>query len=146
MAESVSSAGSSHDGGGLVNCTEDALVRAAAAKVVLHLLQNLLFGRVRVAEEEPEGIEDHARRAIAALKRPLLDERLLERMEFFSVSQALDGGDFLSCDFGERDLTGMDRFLPEQYGARATQANPAAILAAGQPEVGAQDPQQWPVH
>src|SRR5438445_8352165 len=65
---------------GLYHRTDDAQMRAAAAKVVRQLGFDLLFRRLRVALQQGGGLHDHAVDAVAALHGLLLDEGLLDWM------------------------------------------------------------------
>ncbi len=67
--------------GGRADRRDDAVVAAAAAERPLEGVGDLGFGRVGLAEEQGVGLEDHARRAVAALEGAVVGEGLLERVE-----------------------------------------------------------------
>jgi len=52
-------------------------MRAAAAKVIFHMAQNLLFGGLGGLEEQGIGGQNHSRRAESALERVVREEGLL---------------------------------------------------------------------
>src|SRR5882672_749855 len=73
---------------------DDAAVRAAATDVGLHVLDDLLAGRIAVLLEQPRGAHDLPGLAVAALRHLFLDPRLLQRVLRFQ-GQAFDGGNGL---------------------------------------------------
>jgi len=50
--------------------------------------------RAGVVRQQHVGIEQHARRAVSAPKRPVIDEGLLERMKYAPGREILDGYHF----------------------------------------------------
>src|SRR2546428_557078 len=72
----------------------DADVPRAAAEIAVQTGAHLLGARPRRAGEQLGGHHDESRRAVAALQPAVLEERLLDRMQFAVLAaQALDGGD-----------------------------------------------------
>src|SRR3954462_7827731 len=65
--------------GDVAHRAHDVVVAGAAAEVALEPVADLFLARVRVAPEEVGGGHDHAGRAVAALERVVVPERLLER-------------------------------------------------------------------
>ncbi len=84
-------------------------------------------------------------RAVAALKRPFVEERLLDRVQRVSLGQALDGDDRLAVGARDRRAAGEDALPVHQHRAGAALALAAAVLGAGQLQLFAQDVEQRPV-
>ena len=78
-------------------------------------------------------------RAVAALERLGLEERLLDRVEPAVLLEALDRDDLLARGLGDRRLAGRRRLAVEQHRAGAALPLAAAVLGAGQVEAVAQD-------
>src|SRR5262249_37826767 len=82
---------------------------------------------------------DHARRAISALHRVRIDERLLKRMKTSVFFEAFDGDDLFAggraygCDAGTRRLS------VDQHRARSALAFAASVFAARQVQIFAQN-------
>src|ERR1017187_3511896 len=113
-------------------------VAATAADVFLHLRDDFRAGRARIFFQHAGDAHDHARRAIAALKRALRQERLLHRMQLAADSQALDGHDVLLvhvadvCDARGRALA------VDEHRAGAALALATAEFCPGQLQILAQ--------
>src|SRR5690242_3072753 len=69
---------------------DDVPVARAAADVALEALADLLVARPRVRLEQRRRSDEHARRAVAALQRVVVAERLLQRRQLVAVGEALD--------------------------------------------------------
>src|SRR5690348_1171009 len=124
---------------------DDARVRSASADVALHGAADFGFRGMRRFAQQSGGGHDHARRAVSALHGVGLDEGLLERRELAVGSETFDGGDLLSGDAGGgRDAGSHGRAIDED-GAGAALAFAAAVLAAGEFEIVAQDPEEFAV-
>src|SRR3954469_18977021 len=121
---------------------EDAGVRAAAAEVVLQPGGDRLAGGRRIVVEEGGGGEDHPRRAVAALEAAMLHEGLLDRMQGAVARQPLDGGDLAVARRAERGDARADGLAVDEHGAGAADPGAAAVLGAGQPQVGAEHPEE----
>src|SRR5690606_34000937 len=80
-------------------------------------------------------------RADAALQRPVLQERLLQRVQA-ARGQAFDGDDFPSRGFHRQDQAAVDGPAVQQHAARAAVAVAAAFLGAGQAQLFPQHLQQ----
>ncbi len=115
--------------------------------MVRHALFDRRLTRMRILREERRCPDEHAARAVAALHRVLVDERLLHRMEAVPLRET----------FHRRDLESLHRGLVHCHEARrplstsgddeagAALPDAAAVARAGEPEVVAQRPQQWDV-
>ena len=66
---------------GLFNRVNDLLVAGAAAEILENRLANLIARRARMLQQKRVRREHHAGRAIAALDRAAIHERLLQRMQ-----------------------------------------------------------------
>src|ERR1700722_17030968 len=109
---------------GLMDCIDDAVVGAAAAEIAAHSLAQLIVSeRYRLRVEVLGDIARHAlpelrrhadrranltRRAIAALKPVVFDERLLQGMERAGDSQALDRRDLAALVLHGQSKAGID--------------------------------------
>ncbi len=72
----------------------------------------------------------------------MIDERLLQGMQFTAAGEPLDREHLFSRHVLERRETGAHRLAVEDYGAGAAVALPASVLGAGQRKMGAQRPQE----
>src|SRR5882724_4869148 len=113
---------------------DDAGVSAAAADVAAHPRARL-FGRAGVPfRDVGYAGEDLARRAVAALKRIVLDEGGLQRMQAVALRQALNRGDRRAVARGRQCETGQHTPAIDQNGTRAAGAVVTALLGAVQME------------
>src|SRR5581483_7093055 len=120
----------------------DVDVGAAATDIATHpvahgvLVDWCPFGTELV--EHTERRADLARRAVAALNRVVLDERLLQRMQLSVPREPLDRRD-LGVLAGDRENeAAVHPATVEQHGARAALAVIAALLRPREAEVLAQ--------
>src|SRR5437660_6446726 len=90
---------------GFLNGRDDSLMRAAAAEISIHLLDDRIARGVRLLLQQRPGVHDHARRAESALESAVLDERLLERMQLAVAFESFDRHDVLSLDVAKTGLT-----------------------------------------
>src|SRR5215470_4585459 len=128
--------------GGSEHGADHAGVAAAAAEVAGQRLAHLLLGRTRRAVEQRPRAHHHPRRAVAALRGLLGDERRLKRIGTGRRAETLDGDHVLTGERAGRRRAGAEGATIHQHGAGAALAEPAAQARAGQPEVVAQDVQQ----
>src|SRR5260370_14986997 len=121
---------------------DDALMRSAAAEVVLERLADVALGGAGwPAREEGGGLHHHAVDAVAALSRLLLDEGLLDGMGLLRGPQAFEGH-HLALDLRDGRHTGSERLAVDQDRAGSALREPAAELGTVQAEVVAQDVEQ----
>jgi hypothetical protein len=73
------------------NGGHNARIRPASADIAVHVFDDLLIGGMRMLAQQRSGREDHARRAVTALKRFFIQKRLLDRTESASALQPFDG-------------------------------------------------------
>jgi hypothetical protein len=92
--------------------------------------------------QETVALEDHSRRAEAALDCPVLHESFLQRMQLPVFSQALDSKHFLSRDILERVPAGSNGFSVDDHGACPAMALTATELGAGESHLCAQHPEE----
>src|SRR5688572_24529949 len=121
---------------------EHAHVAEAAAQDPGERLLNLLVGGARVLVEERFGGEHHTAQTEAALRGLLVDEGLLNRMQFLRCAETLERGDLGARHRADRRDAGPDGLAVRDHRARAALAEAAAELGAAQFEVVAQDEQQ----
>ena len=74
-----------HSLGGQLHGADDARVGAAAADVAVHDAGDVRLGRSRSRAQQAHRRHHHARRAVAALKRFGIEERLLDRMQLLAA-------------------------------------------------------------
>src|SRR5260370_10416438 len=136
---------SAHEPLGKLHGGHDARVGPGGADVALHGAPDLGLGGVRSLFQQAHGGDDHAGRAIAALHGVGLDEGFLQRMQAAVLFQAFYSGDLFS---GHRDSARNarphGRSIDEDR-ARSALALAAAILAAGEFQFVAQDPEEHTV-
>ena len=68
----------------------NALIRTASTDVATHQLADFLDGPCPALRNQTDGGADLPRRAVAALERVVIDERLLQRMERTVGGKTLD--------------------------------------------------------
>ena len=83
-----------------------------------------------------------ARRAVAALERVVLDERLLQRVQIVPVGQTFDGDDLGPLERDGQRQARVGAAAVDQHRAGTALAVRAAVLGAGQVEVLAQEVEQ----
>src|SRR5882672_3414815 len=119
---------------GALNRRDDLVVGAAATDVALHVLDDLLARGFLVLGEQRRRGHDLAGLTVAALRRLLLHPGFLQRV-ITVRRQALDGGDLLSRDRGDRRDARANGIAVDVNGAGAALRDAAAELRAGQAEV-----------
>ncbi len=113
----------------------DIRITAASAEISRQVFTDLFVCRIRVLFKKRLDREDKARRAVAALRGPLLDERLLNWVKRPALTQSLYGDNlssFYSC--GQQE-TGANGPPVEQDRAGATGPDTAALPHAPEPEL-----------
>src|SRR4051812_42296332 len=76
---------------GLLNRGEDVRIGAASTDVAAHQFADLICGRGMAFAHQSDGGTDLSRRAVATLKRVMLDEGLLQRMKRAVLRETFDG-------------------------------------------------------
>src|SRR5262249_24557277 len=66
-----------------------ARIGSATAEVAVHVRANLCFGGAWILRQQLGALDQHSVVAIAALRRLLVDERLLQRMEHWRLREPL---------------------------------------------------------
>ena len=126
-------------GGDPLHRGEDLRVAGAATKVAGQGSTHLVLGdRARGVIEQRLRGHDHARDADAALRSPMLDERVLEGVKAIALGQALDGLDGGAIRLIREHQAGVDGLAVHEHRARAALALAAAFLGPGQAQVLAQ--------
>src|SRR5665811_2485147 len=95
-------------GGGGENGADDLVVAGAPAEVAGEPVARLGFRRVRIAVQQGLGRDQHARRTKSALKRRMLEEFSLQRMEIMAPCQALDRLDRVTFGFDRKHQARTD--------------------------------------
>src|SRR5262245_15656622 len=107
---------------------DDLGVPRAATEVALQRRANGLTIRARLALEECERREQHARGAEAALHRAVADERLLQRMQAAIALEPAQRQHGAATQAGGEHEAGRGRATVEQHRAHAAHALVAAFL------------------
>src|SRR5215510_563451 len=128
-----------HRLGGLANRGDDSRIRAAAANIAFHESRDFYVIGVRILAQQREAGDDHSGSAIAALQGVSFEERLLKRVQAAILLKPLDGGYRFPGDGLDRGYTRASRLPIDQHRARAALSLAAAVLAAGQVKIIAQD-------
>src|SRR5437764_11210875 len=104
------------------------LVRRAAADVAAHPLPDLrVAGGVPLVEQRGRG-HDLPGRAVPALERVVLDERLLHRVQLAFPGEPLDGRDLVALAGDRQGEARQNPAAVHPHGARTTGALIAALL------------------
>ncbi len=121
---------------------DDLRVAGAPAQVASDRLPDLVLGRLGVVGEERLGGHDHARRAVAALRREAVGERLLDRVERAVAGQPLDRRDLRADRLHREHEARVDDGPVEVHGARRALALVAGAFRAGELEIVTQNVDQ----
>src|SRR6266581_6515695 len=97
---------------------------------------------LRVAFEQLLGHQNESRRAKAALKSAIGDERLLNRMQFTTGSEPFDSRNFSSVHKSRQVKTPANRDAVHDCSAAAAESLPAALASAKKTEVATQNLEQ----
>src|SRR5262249_53367902 len=113
-----------------------ARIGSATAEVAVHVRANLCFGGAWILRQQLGALDQHSVVAIAALRRLLVDERLLQRMEHWRLREplllcverreALERGQRFVGDRRNRRHAGADLDAVGEHRARAALRQPAA--------------------
>src|SRR5439155_1335021 len=120
------------------------VVARAAAEIAGHRGPGLVRGRMRIRREERRRAHQLTGGAKPALRRVVLDERLLQRRELSIANQPLDGLHRLPVGPHGELAARVHRLAVEQHRARAAFAAIAADLRACRPQMIAQRFDQCP--
>src|SRR5262245_38858113 len=90
---------------------------------------------LRVPFQEFLGHQNKSRRAKAALKGAILDERLLDRMKLVAAGESFDRHHFTSVDKGREIQASAHGQAIYERRAAATQSLPAAFSTSEQTEI-----------
>src|SRR2546426_4883980 len=121
-----------HQIGGAADRFENRTIAGTAAKVAIHVADNLSIRRFRVLLEERLSRKDHSRRAEAALKCELVQERLLEGVKPLAVSDALDRRDPPSTGFISKVRARAHRQVVNERRTSTADLDVARNLQSGQ--------------
>ncbi len=115
---------------------------AAPAKIAGQSLLDLRIGGFGSFIEQCLGRHDHAVDAVAALRGLLIDEGLLNLVQFLGRAQTFQRGDRLILDCADRRDTGANGVAVHNHRASAALRHAAAELRAVEFQVVAQDIEQ----
>jgi len=111
----------------------------------LKRLANFDVGGIRLALEKRDGGHNHPAGAVAALESVFIYKRPLNGMHLPVARERFNGGDILSVHLGDRGRATEGGFAVDQNGARAASAFAAAVFAAGEVEIFAENFKKRPV-
>jgi hypothetical protein len=120
--------------GRMLNRVDDVLIARAAAEIAVNSVADLIFRRLWIPYQQLVRGENHSRSAKTALKTVAFPKRLLNRMEFLSLGQALDGQNIGAVRLDRKDRARLDRRVVEHDRARPADTGLAADVGARQPD------------
>src|SRR5450759_4403146 len=129
-------------GSSVKNGADDLVVAGAPAKVAGEPVARLGFRRVRIAVQQGLSRDQQARRAETALKRRMLEEFPLQRVEIMAPRQALDRLDRVTFGLDRKQQARADQSTVDHHAAGSAVARAASLFAAGQMELVTQHVQQ----
>src|SRR5438046_118724 len=121
-----------HQAGGPADRVQNRAVAGAAAKVAIHVAHNLSVRGFGVLFKERLGGKDHSRRAEAALKCELIEERLLDGVKPLAVADPLDRRDPPSPGFISKVCARADGQTVNECGASTAHLYLARNLQSSQ--------------
>src|SRR5439155_19336946 len=121
-----------HQTSGPADRFQNRTVAGAAAKVAIHVAHNLGVRRFGVLFKERLGRKDHYRRAKAALKCELIEERLLDGVKPLAVADPLDRRDPPSPGFISKVCASADGQTVNECGASTAHLDLARNLQSSQ--------------
>lgn len=121
-----------HFPGGVLHGVDDVLIPRTAAQVPLQGAADLGLGRPRITQKELVRGEDHAGRAVTALKPVTFPKALLQRMELLASAESLNGQDFCAVGLDGQDRARLNRLPVQHHGAGAADARLTANVGARQ--------------
>src|SRR5579872_368892 len=122
---------------------EDVRVCSATAEIAAHRLANLIVGLRVTLGDQSNCRDDLTRRAKAALKRVVLDERALYRVQRAIQSDAFYCRDLVIAMHQRERQARQHAATVDEHGARTALARIAAFLCSGQAYALAKRIQQW---
>src|ERR1700751_2717487 len=125
--------GPTHLGDGAAHCFDDVLITSATAKIGREEIEYVVVGEVGIGFQRVHRQHQETRRAEPALKRMVLDECALHRMQIVAVGKTFDGADALALGLDREHQAGSDRVVVEDHGACAAYAMLATDMRSFQP-------------
>ncbi len=101
----------------------------------LHAGDDLLIRGFGMRFEQRYRFENHSRGAITALKRSLIEEGALNRVQFPTVGESLNGGYALALGAFDRGNAGQGRLAFDQDGASTALSFATSVLGSGQTQI-----------
>ena len=121
---------------------DDVVVARAAAEVALEAVPDRFSARRLAIVDQRDGRHHHARRAVSALERVVIVERLLHRVQLPVRGEALDRRDLGAVGLDAEDGARLHRLAVEQHRAGAARGRVAADGRAREREPLTQDVNQ----
>ena len=114
-----------------MHCPDYLIVSCATTQVSCKRIANFLLGRVGFAVEQRLGCYQKARSTDPALQCRVVDEFLLQDMQFATLSQSFYGTDFAPVGLGAEHQARTDQPSIEGDAAGTTVAGATAFLDPG---------------
>jgi len=121
---------------------KDLQITRAAAEISRERFSNLIARGVWILIEQRFCRNENCRSAVAALRRPKISERLLQRMQPAIRAEAFYRFNFSFIAFDSQEQAREDGFSVEKDGAGAAFAEFTAMFSAGMVEIFAEDFEQ----
>src|SRR5439155_25626515 len=112
----------------------NAVIGTAAAQIAAQPVADIFGSRIGMLVQKGLARNHEARSAKTALRRIIVNERLLNRMQLALLHQGLDRGDLLALGFDGQHRTRIYGFVIYQHGAGTTFRTVAYALSAGDVE------------
>jgi hypothetical protein len=127
---------------GLLNRGEDVRIGAASTDIAAHQFADIICGGGMAFAHQSDGGTDLSRRAIATLKRVVLNECLLQWMERAVLRETFDGhylgAVFHNCQRHAR----VDALAIDEHGASAALSVVTSFFGAGEIQIYAKEIEQ----
>src|SRR6516165_7171909 len=112
----------------------DSDMRSTAAEIALERAADIVLGRLWFVRKQRNGADNHAARAIAALRYLRLDERRLHRVRRRNRAKPFEGGDRLALRIRNGRQAGAHRAAADQHIAGAALTEAATEFCCGEAE------------
>ena len=127
---------------GVLICLDYVHLACAATQVAGDRVTDFVVSWIVVLLQEGVSGHQHAGRAVAALEAVLLEESVLQWMQFAVLFESFDGQDRASIGLDSECRARLDRFSIEHDCTRAAVTRITADVRAGQAQVFAQEVDQ----
>ena len=119
----------SQNGRSLFHCIFNGNIACAAADVAGKAVFDLAFGRIGMLVEQLFDGKDHTGRAVAALDRAFVHQRLVDGAELLVGAEAFDRDDVRAVSLNGENMAGIHQLIVHDHGAGTAFAVIAAALS-----------------